>query len=313
MELDASELSRLTGIRILGIRAEAISSGGAHSRVFACESEIGDLVLRICKGQQGFYTQYFPDKVNFGNWFDQRWVIEAVRSLGVPAPEIIWSDRDRRWVVMRRLPGIPIHDEYEDWNHCPYDEAHFGRILRLVHSIHCGGYGPIDDFGAAIFSTWQGFLMNGAESAIETSVARGALPSRVADRLRKRWLPRLETAYLDRPSLLHMESLGFANILYQPDTRAVTGLIDYEDCIGGDPLFEVAWMRFYFEHHSHNQTYFDFTRFTSGYGEIDWVSDRLELYSPFPPLDKLRWIEPFSDRARGYVRWLDGIVTGWRD
>ena len=150
--------------------------------------------------------------------------------------------------------------------------------------------------------------MEAAASALSTCLSRGAVPPLLAKEMKKRWFPKLEKADLERPSLLHMESLGFANIMYDPETRTITGLLDYEDCIGGDPLFEICWMRFYFEHDSHDQRYFDVGRFAAGYGALELDSDRIALYRPFTFLDKLRWIEPEGSRAKGYVRRLETFI-----
>lgn len=307
-DLSCERLSRVLGVEVTDLQPEPIANGGCHSRIFACKSEIGDLVLRMCKGDQGFYTQYFLDRVNPDAWMDQRWAIEQARSVGVPAPEIIRSDRTERWTVMRRLPGIPIDSGYESWDGCPYDELEFGVILRRMHSIEPSGYGPVDDEGRTPFPKWQEFLIRASESAFGTCVARGSLPASLAERLRERWFPELEDVDLGTPSLLHMEALGFANIMYAPKTGAITGLLDYEDCIGGDPLLEICWMKYYFEYASRDQRYFDFGRFAEGYGELELDAERLALYSPFPLLDKLRWIDPKSGRARGYVLRLEEFL-----
>lgn len=306
ISLDA--LSQSLGVRIFEMKPEAVTTGGSHSRIYTCKSEIGDLILRISKGQQGFYTHYFPDMVDPDAWVNQEWAINKARSVGIPAPEIVCSDRKRRWTLMRRLPGIAIDAEYESWDRCPYDEKHFGTLLSLLHSIQPSGFGPIDDYGKALFPTWQEFLVRAAESALTVSSARAALPSALAEQLEKYWLPKLQRIDLEKPSLLHMESLGFANILYEPKTRTITGLLDYEDCIGGDPLFEICWMEYYFEHDSQDQPYFDFRRFAAGYGSIEHDVERVTLYSPFPLLDKLRWIEPESSRVKGYICRLEEFI-----
>ncbi len=106
-----------------------------------------------------------------------------------------------------------------------------------------------------------------------------------------------------------MESLGFANLMYDPETRAITGLLDYEDCLGGDPLFEIVWMAYYFEHDGPDQTYFDFARFRSGYRELDDAAGRARLYAPLPYLDKLRWIPANGERARSYCERLAQMLV----
>lgn len=303
--ISKDQLTKLLGFDVYEIESKSIASGGLHSQIYACKSEIGDLILRICKGKQGFYTHYFPDKVDWQKWMDQNWAISRAKEVGVPAPEIIFSDRVLRWTVMKRLPGIAIDSRYEAWQRCPYDEKEFGIILKRLHSIRPSGYGPIDDEGKALFDAWQEFLVGAASSAIETCLSRNAIPAMLYNGLRDHWIPKLEKAKLQQPTLLHMESLGFANILYDPESHMITGLLDYEDCIGGDPLFEILWMKYYFEHDDKNQTRYDFDRFAIGYGKIEFDFSKILLYHPFPYLDKLRWIKPNGARALLYIEKLE--------
>ncbi len=307
-EIDKDELSRLVGARVHTVSAEQFPSGGLHSRVFACESSAGEMVLRVCAGKQGFYTQYFTGRVDWDDWMDQRWAIGAARSVGVPAPEIIASDREKRWVVMKRLPGVPLDSRYEKWRGCPYDEREFGVVLQRLHSLTPSGWGPINDWGQALCGTWAEFLTQAARSAIQTARDRQAIPITLAERLDIDWVPALAEINVEKPSLLHMESLGFGNIMYDQNSRHITGLLDYEDCLGGDPLFELAWMRYYFEHDGADQRYFSFTRFESGYGRSAWEERTLDLYRVYPYLDKLRWIQPDGERAKSYVARLESIL-----
>ena len=309
-EINRAELSRLLEAEVYMVQPEPILTGGKHSRVFACRSAAGELVLRICEGRQGFYTHYFPEKVKWDEWMDQHWAIEAAQATRVPAPEIVISDSNRRWVIMKRLPGVPIDARYEAWQGCPYDEGEFGLLLHRLHSVIPSGWGPINDSGRALFGTWEEFLTEAAKSAIHTCQERTALSSVLCKRLEDHWVSALAEIHIKKPSLLHMESLGFSNIMYDPEFRRITGLLDYEDCLGGDPLFEFVWMRYYFEHDGQNQHHFDFKRFEAGYGSIIWDKRRMTLYWPFPYLDKLRWIPPDGDRARSYAAKLESLLRG---
>jgi aminoglycoside phosphotransferase (APT) family kinase protein len=295
------ELSAGLGFAVSALTPLSVTSGGAHSRIYVCHSAAGELIVRQCQCQQGFYTQYFPDLVDPQQWVDQAWALHAARSARVPAPTLLHSNRAARWMVLTRLPGVPIDSEYERWPQCPYDEASFGRILRRLHSIRPHGWGPINDEGVGLFPDWAAFLVAAARSAIQTCQRRGSLPEAVCTCLEREWVPRLAQVQLPVPQLLHLESLGFANLLYDPETREVTGLLDYEDCLGGDPLFEWTWMQYYLAYDGQTIPGFDFSRFLTGFGPLDVDRERLGLYAPFPYLDKLRWLDPQGTRARHYV------------
>ncbi len=302
-------LGQRLGFEVYTIEPEPIATGGLHSQIFACNSEAGQLILRVCKGSQGWWTAYFPARVDQHMWVDQAWAVGKARQAGVPAPEIVLSDRAERWTVLRRLPGVAVDADYESWQGCPYNEEEFGAILKRLHTITPSGWGPADDRGRTLFDSWPSFLVAASRSALETARARNAITSDLCQDIKANWLPLLSRVDAGTPALLHMESLGFANLMYDPGTRKLTGLLDYEDCIGGDPLLEFLFMRFYFEH-DHEGTYrrdswltqrhYDFERFAAGYGNAQDNADRISLYQPFPYLDKLRWMDPQSPRAASY-------------
>jgi aminoglycoside phosphotransferase (APT) family kinase protein len=207
---------------------------------------------------------------------------------------------------MERLRGTAIDSAYEQWRGCPYDEADFGAILRTLHSTRVTGAGPIDDLGQTYFATWGAFLATMADEALKMCLERGSIDGQLHRALRRSWLPQLRELVEVEPRLLHLESLGFSNILYDPATRRITGLLDYEDCVGGDPLFEFAWLYYYFGGRDSGQKYFDYRRFLEGYGPHPEPGDRLALYRPVMWLDKLSWIRPDSERADGYRQRLAG-------
>lgn len=283
--------------------------GGAHSRTFELGTDRGEYVLRIPRGRQGYYTAYLPPTVPRSRWFDQRWAIEQVRALNIPDPQIVLSHRRRpRFVVMTRLRGEPIRD-YENWLGCPYDEAEFGATLIKLHGVSVSGYGPIDDAGRTYFPTWSAFLLAIADRALATCVARASISAELTASLRERWLPRLTRIQLARPSLLHLESLGFANLLYDPASRSMTGLLDYEDCIGGDPLFELTWMTYYYGDRSRSASAFDYQRFAEGYGPWPGDDGRERLYLALTYLEKLMWIDPRSVRAVDHRNALESMMS----
>jgi aminoglycoside phosphotransferase (APT) family kinase protein len=310
-----ASLEAAIGERVLSTDALAGPDRGSHSHVFIVRTLESEYVMRIPKGSQGFCTRFVESHIDRSRWFDQRWATELARELGIPAPRIIYSSRQDpqspvKFVVMERLPGVAINSAYEQWHGCPYNEAHFGAILRKLHATPVAGAGPIDDSGRTYFPSWNTFLQAMADQAMQMCLTRGSIDDRLYEGLRNTWYPLLDELADVAPRLLHLESLGFSNILYDPATRKITGLLDYEDCIGGDPLFEFAWMYYYFGNRASGQKYFSYGRLLEGYGDHSEPESRLAVYSPFMWLDKLSWIRPDSARADGYRQRLTAVCQG---
>jgi len=305
-------LEQAIGENILAVDPLVVTDGGSHSHVSIIRTVQNEYVLRIPKGNQGFCTRFVQSHIDGSKWFDQRWATDKARELGIPAPKIIHSSRtpqnSDRFVVMERLIGEPIFD-YEQWNGCPYDEKEFGEILGKLHDVKISGAGPIDDFGQTYFTSWEDFLRAMAERLLQICLSRGSISNQLHGKLQSEWLPLLNTLSGIDTRLLHLESLGFANILYDPSSRSITGFLDYEDCIGGDPVFEFAWMYYYYGHPSSNQPFFDYNRFLTGYGESPQFSDRVEIYRAFMWLDKLSWITIDSDMANGHRIELNALFS----
>ena len=303
---DKGRLEDILRTRIEALKPFRSAGGGYHSRIFLVETPGQDYVLKIPKGRQGWHTAYLSEEVRTDRWFDQHWAIETAHRLGIPAPEIVYSDREAGFVVMTRLPGEYVRD-YEEWDGCPYDEAEFGSVLRRLHSVSLDGYGPVDDFGNTYCQTWPAFLTVMAQRMLEICSRRQSIGKDLHVLLSESWYPLLARLDSKRAALLHLESLGFANILYDPASRKITGFIDYEDCIGGDPLYELVWMCYYYGDRGSANSPFNFKRFEEGYGP--WPEDDLAatLYKPFTYLDKLTWINPDGQRACWHRRALASL------
>jgi len=311
-------LEEALGERIISLTVLPGAEAGAHSQVFALRTTGDEYVLRVPKGRQGFCTRFVESHIDMANWFDQRWAMDLAHGLGIPAPRIICSSRpgasrSTAFVVMERLPGVAIDSTYERWQACPYDEAEFGEILRKLHATTISGAGPIDDFGKTYFPTWDSFFQAMAGRAMDMCLARGSIDRLLHEGLRRVWFAQFGALAGVEPRLLHLESLGFSNILYDPATKHITGFLDYEDCIGGDPLFEFAWMDYYLGGRDGDRKYFSYPRFMEGYADRPGPESRIEIYSPFMLLDKLSWIRPDSERAEGYRQRLRALCAGWSD
>jgi aminoglycoside phosphotransferase (APT) family kinase protein len=300
-------LEQEIGQRVHRIVPVNLETGGAHSAVFDLTTGGGSFVLRIPRGRQGYYTAYLPPAADPADWFDCRWALAIAQHLDFPSPRLVCSHRrPPRFVVLTKLDGVPISD-YESWGGCPYDEAELGAILGRLHTVVPSGFGPIDDAGRTYFTSWSAFLTAVADRVLATCRQRGSIGPELHAALRRHWYPALGELRRERPALLHLESLGFANLLYDPPSRRITGLLDFEDCIGGDPLFELTWMEYYFGGRSSGQPYFDYDRFAWGYGL--WPEDEYaaRLYRGLILLEKLTWIDPSGRRAREHRERLERL------
>lgn len=160
----------------------------------------------------------------------------------VPVPPVVAFDDsrsaiDRAFIILERLPGRPISDVP-----CRYDRVleQIGDCLRQTHAQTADAYGyigehapmpPVPRWVDAFHIAWNrlidGVVAVGHYDDDETTRLRAALDRHI--RIFDRDVP---------ASLLHMD-VWAENILVDDDST-VTGLIDWDRAMWGDPEIEFA-------------------------------------------------------------------------
>ncbi len=179
----------------------------------------------------------------------------------MPVPQVYIHDTSRTllladYFIMDFIPGISFWNLRKELSESDQQaiERESGRYLRQMNQI-CGqhfGYFA----GAERFSTWpecfdhmlQGVLQDGQDAGISLPLA---YPELLAFARSKYDCLRNVTT----PSLVHWD-LWDGNIFVDPATRQITGIIDFERALWGDPLMEVGFGAFG-----------DNPHFRAGYGE----------------------------------------------
>ncbi len=131
--------------------------------------------------------------------------------------------------------------------------ADLGRFLARVHAIPTEGYGWIDpgplvlglsDKVAGLFDRWGDYLRLRLNDHVRACVDAAILDEGAAKDVERclRDVGSREDGF--SPSLLHGD-LGNHNVFHERD-RGITAVIDWEDCLSGDPVFDLAfWATFH--------------------------------------------------------------------
>jgi aminoglycoside phosphotransferase (APT) family kinase protein len=189
----------------------------------------------------------------------EAWVMGALRAAALPALRIYQVDVSRRWcpfdyAILEEARGTPLtaYDAEEERLRPLLREL--GRTVARVHGIRTAGFGFLDVrplvLGGSsagpprgIFACWRQYVLLNLDDHLRTCVAIGAVSAAEADRIEAAFAAL--DGVLDRvePALLHGD-LGSHNVF--TDGRAITALIDWEDCLSGDPVFDLAfWATFH--------------------------------------------------------------------
>jgi len=130
-----------------------------------------------------------------------------------------------------------------------------GEILAQLHTIHLKKFGPIDLHSlqadvSGVHNQWKDYIFCNLDEHIATCLMIQAITHEQAERiiyLFEHFTPLLA---INTSVLLHGD-LGNHNII--SDGKKVTALIDWEDCMAGDPIFDIAYWGTFFRDHFREQ------------------------------------------------------------
>ncbi|MDN4476252.1 aminoglycoside phosphotransferase family protein [Demequina sp. SYSU T00192] len=171
--------------------------------------------------------------------------LALVAGLGIPAPRIVLEDFSREAadvdvLVMTMLPGMAWDSAVDVMTPATNDRAlhQVGGILAALGSVRGPRFGfPADGFRLGD-DTWPGFLRRLVASAVDDAAAWDVdiEPRRLEAAVD---VAAGALAEVTEPTLVHAD-LWHGNVLVDPQTGDITGVVDFERSLFGDPLWGLA-------------------------------------------------------------------------
>jgi Ser/Thr protein kinase RdoA (MazF antagonist) len=177
--------------------------------------------------------------------------VESLRLVGaqtgVPVPQVLAYDPSRRlleseYFLMECLPGTPFHKLRPVCSAEQQEvvELEMGRLAREIGSLHGSAFGYFAQPTPAGVS-WRECFAGMLQGVLQDGEVAGVgLPMTYAEMygLLEAHFGVLETVTI--PQLVHWD-LWDGNVFVDPATYAITGLIDFERALWGDPLMEAIF------------------------------------------------------------------------
>lgn len=168
---------------------------------------------------------------------------DLLRGSELPIPQVLALDEARTlvpyaFIVTTRLPGETVYDSWNDLGMRTREHLAFasGCYLALLHRHALPAFGGLSQLGEGGFSTWMAYLEDYVVRNIRQARQEELLDPVTTHRIEQllTWFQPL-MAEVTTGSLLHRD-YHFENILQQEGQ--VTGIIDFEWAMSGDPVFD---------------------------------------------------------------------------
>lgn len=237
--IDAAFLARACaahGLPALPV-ARAGTQGTFHRLYHVAEPRDRPSLLRVCvfAGPDGGALMALESRL-----------VDRLRGASVPVPDsstrpVADGDTVRGTQVTRRADGVTMRSLDADEIRVCAVLATTAQLLRSAHQLHGDGYGPLSVLAGAALSglhqSWDDYLRTRLSCHVQACQKAGVITDQEASTIARHF----DEAVVDPDPaggrLLHGDPGGH-NVLVQEDR--VSALIDWEDALLGDPIFDIA-------------------------------------------------------------------------
>ncbi len=241
-------------VKATGIQPNELNRvvAGEVNEVYDVDTNDGNYIVRISRGEN---TEFLSEK----------WALDKSREAGVPAPNMFFVDeiedkgKKLKVCVENKIPGSPMN-ELVDQGKLTKEQIkelniEAGMTLAKIHSvtpkgfgrIHEGGIGKSESWTLAVTRPWYG---DNTDQLYEYAGKMGITKAQI-DRATAILNEHSNIFEAVTPHLLHCD---FGPKHYLVDNGHLAGVIDFENCMSGDPVYDFAWNK-YFGHDSLKEGY----------------------------------------------------------
>ena len=182
----------------------------------------------------------------------EKWALDEVKKVGVPAPKILLvtsqsiKERNLTFCVEEKLSGNPIISiPWQEKDRIKALVVQAGAMLAKIHSVKPTGFGGLSEDGQGKLSSWLEYV-NEIDDEQEEILKSAIKIGLSIDQIERGFKLLKENNHLFEdvePHLLHGD-FSTKHILFENDL--ITGIIDFESCKSGDPLWDFAWWSYFF-------------------------------------------------------------------
>ena len=196
-----------------------------------------------------------PKGVNNGYFFAESLASNIALNEGIPAYKTyciheLENDSDISYQVIEKLTGDTVQfclkGNPEKEEELVYE---MGKTMARLHKIQVNGFGPFNNEEAkkgnliGLHKTLNDSINAGLDENLDRLVMYNIVSQDVAEKMRKLFQSNPLLLNCDVSVLVHND---FADWNLLTDGNTITGVIDWDECVGGHPIQEIAcWSTFF--------------------------------------------------------------------
>lgn len=243
------------------IQITPLNVKSSYHTIYYLKSKKLEYILKI-NSLNNLFTDY--------SFFIEEYIQKILLRSKLPNIKVFNIDITRDYIptefmLMEFLRDSPL----EQFKNSEYKNIYtdLGRVFKQIHSISANNYGPIDikllltkNELTGTFSSWKSFIFLNLNNHLKECVKIGVLSPSELVSLKSIYVKSKPIFTNSKSSLIHNDP-SLRNIFV--NNNRVTGIIDWEDAIFGDPLWEIAFIdTFLFR----KEDKLKFKLFCNGYG-----------------------------------------------
>lgn len=241
-----------------------------------CNTQYEDLVQAIARQELGRETTLlavptYPDSIVYkvaadgGEWVFkavepngrdrdaigiEAWAYERAREAGVPTPRIHALDTSgsrfpSSFLMMEKVKGQCLEGLELPPQQLKLALSELGALMHALHEIEMSKFGLLDENyfrstgdAQGVADSWIEALFGALKESLAYLARADALTAREVDQVKG--LVERESGLADqlaRGRLLHGDP-GLVHVWFDPDKGVISGLIDFGECMSGDPIYD---------------------------------------------------------------------------
>jgi aminoglycoside phosphotransferase (APT) family kinase protein len=175
----------------------------------------------------------------------ERWALDAARKHGAPTPKVFLiekvqlDDHSVTFCIEEKLPGMPLDTLLQGHAKPKQAIAQLGELLSQIHSVKVNGFGYLQEDGKGWKIPFSKIMLDLLEKREELRHAAEQWSISFDDVEQALQLLQKHSSLYnwDDPSLTHGD-IGPDHVLV--DSNQVTGVIDFQECSGNHPIFDLV-------------------------------------------------------------------------